>query len=158
MIDGFEPAYLAGAAFALLAALALAAQPGVRATVLGLLRDTVDHGRWAALAPACVAVALFAPIAYAGIASAVAVPTRSRSPTLARTAICPTPAGITGFVQDTALETLDRVACKAGSSREELVLALVDPEEAERYQRRYGTDPRSVIDLAQLVLEADARG
>ena len=47
---------------------------------------------------------------------------------------------------------VDRAACKAGSSREELVLALVDDDAAEDYKRRYGVDPRSVIDLGQLLL------
>ncbi len=168
VIDGFEPAYLAGAAFALLAALALAALPSVRAELLALRPGAGASSEpqaaaagappparartnWASLTPAIVLVALMAPIAYAGIAAAsgpdeveIADPCEDRD--------LPDTGGITGFVQDTALETLDRVACKAGSSREELVLALVDPEEAESYQRRYGTDPRNVVDLAQLVL------
>ena len=47
---------------------------------------------------------------------------------------------------------VDEVACKAGSSREELVLAMVDKDAAREYERRYGVDPRSVTDLAGSVL------
>ena len=50
--------------------------------------------------------------------------------------------GITGFLQDAALVAVDEVACKAGSSREELVLAMVDKDAAQEYERRYGVDPR----------------
>ena len=49
---------------------------------------------------------------------------------------------------------LDRAACDAGSTREELVLALVDDDEAERYEERYGLDPRSVLDLIGAALDA----
>jgi hypothetical protein len=44
------------------------------------------------------------------------------------------------------------VACRVGSSREELVLAMVDDDAARAYERRYDVDPRSVIDLADSVL------
>ena len=60
--------------------------------------------------------------------------------------------GITGFLQDAALFALDEVACRVGSSREELVLAMVDDAAARDYERRYNVDPRSVIDLAGSVL------
>ena len=43
-------------------------------------------------------------------------------------------------------------SCRFGSSREELVLALIDDKEADDYQHKYGLDPRNAIDLAQLVL------
>ena len=49
---------------------------------------------------------------------------------------------------------LDRAACDAGSTREELVLALVDDDEAERYEERYDVDPRSVLDLLGAALDA----
>jgi hypothetical protein len=52
--------------------------------------------------------------------------------------------GITGFLQDRALEALDAAACRYGSSREELVLALADEQAAKRYEREHGVDPRSV--------------
>ena len=46
-------------------------------------------------------------------------------------------------MQDEALKLLDKVACNNGSSREELVLALASHEEAKKYKRKYGIDPRS---------------
>ncbi len=42
---------------------------------------------------------------------------------------------------------VDRAACKFGSSREELVLALADKDEARRYERKHGVDPRSPTSL-----------
>jgi hypothetical protein len=44
------------------------------------------------------------------------------------------------------------VACHFGSSREELVLAAADEDDAERYERRYGANPRSVIDQVEGLL------
>jgi hypothetical protein len=44
------------------------------------------------------------------------------------------------------------MACRAGSSREELVLALLDEDSADRYEERYGVDPRSALDLTNLIL------
>jgi MFS family permease len=55
--------------------------------------------------------------------------------------------GVTGFLQDRALELLDRQACTYGSSREELVLALSDESDARRYERVYGEDPRQLRGL-----------
>ena len=55
----------------------------------------------------------------------------------------PDTGGIGGFFQDRALETLDEAACEAGSSREELLLAIADEDLADDYERRYGEDPRS---------------
>ncbi|MEZ0294274.1 MAG: hypothetical protein ACAH82_17185, partial [Solirubrobacteraceae bacterium] len=55
----------------------------------------------------------------------------------------PDTGGITGFLQDRALELLDGAACRFGSSREELVLALADERDARAYQAKYGVDPRS---------------
>jgi hypothetical protein len=56
----------------------------------------------------------------------------------------PRTGGIAGFVQDQALQVLDRQACTYGSSREALVLALTDEGEARRYEREYGEDPRAL--------------
>ena len=55
----------------------------------------------------------------------------------------PDTGGITGFLQDRALELLDSAACRFGSSREALVLALADEGDARAYQAKYGVDPRS---------------
>lgn len=51
---------------------------------------------------------------------------------------------ITGALQDRALRSLDTNACRLGASREELVLALADEQDARRFQRDHGVDPRSV--------------
>jgi MFS family permease len=55
----------------------------------------------------------------------------------------PDTGGITGFLQDRALDLLDGAACRFGSSREALVLALADEGDARAYQAKYGVDPRS---------------
>ena len=55
--------------------------------------------------------------------------------------------GITGFAQDFALVALDRAACKYGSSREELAIALADKTEADKYEREHGVNPRSLQTL-----------
>ena len=65
----------------------------------------------------------------------------------------PATGGIDGFVQDAALTALDRAACRFGSSREELALALADEDEARAYERAHGVDPRSaeaVLDILGL--------
>ena len=48
----------------------------------------------------------------------------------------PATGGIDGIVQDAALVALDRAACRFGSSREELALALADPDDARAYRAR----------------------
>jgi hypothetical protein len=50
---------------------------------------------------------------------------------------------VSGFLQDRALQALDGTACKFGSSREELVLALANPDDARRFEREHGVNPRS---------------
>ena len=52
--------------------------------------------------------------------------------------------GVEGVLQDQALKLLDRTACGFGSSREELVLALADKDEAKRFEQEHGRDPRSI--------------
>jgi Major Facilitator Superfamily len=52
--------------------------------------------------------------------------------------------GVEGVLQDQVLKLLDRTACGFGSSREELVLALADKDEAKRFEADHGRDPRSV--------------
>ena len=56
----------------------------------------------------------------------------------------PDTGGFDGALQDAALRALDRAACRYGSSREELALALVDDGERRAYERKYGVDPRSI--------------
>jgi MFS family permease len=134
--DGFSIAFLIGGGLALLAAFALAS------------REAVTSPR---LAVAAVAGTLLVPVAYGLLARTdkppevtIADPCDDRD--------LPGSGGITGLIQDAAMLALDRVACKAGSSREELVLALVDDASAKRYEKRYGLDPRSALDLARTAL------
>jgi hypothetical protein len=54
----------------------------------------------------------------------------------------PDTGGITGFAQDTTLRGLDLAACRFGSTREELVLALANPDDAAAYEDEYGVNPR----------------
>jgi Major Facilitator Superfamily len=59
--------------------------------------------------------------------------------------------GIDGFLQDAALRALDRAACRFGSSREELALALADEDEARAFERAHGVDPRSTRGLLDVL-------
>ena len=63
----------------------------------------------------------------------------------------PDTGGIDGFVQDQALRALDSAACRFGSSREELALALADEDHARAYERAHGVDPRSVGGLLEAI-------
>jgi hypothetical protein len=60
--------------------------------------------------------------------------------------------GLEGAAEGLALDALDRAACRFGSSREELVLALFDEESRRRYESERGIDPRSLDDLLSGVL------
>jgi Major Facilitator Superfamily len=64
----------------------------------------------------------------------------------------PSTGGLEGAIQDVALVALDRAACRFGSTREELALALVDADAREDYEREYGVDPRSIGGLLGGVL------
>ena len=46
---------------------------------------------------------------------------------------------------------LDGAACRFGSSREELALALADERDARAYQAKYGVDPRSTRGLLDVL-------
>ena len=59
--------------------------------------------------------------------------------------------GIDGFVQDAALVALDRAACRYGSSREELALALADEDAARAFRAAHGVDPRSTDGLLDII-------
>ncbi len=63
----------------------------------------------------------------------------------------PSTGGLTGFLQDQVLKGLDRAACKYGSSREELVLAIADKQRAHEYERKYGVDPSSAGGLLGII-------
>ena len=63
----------------------------------------------------------------------------------------PNSGGIGGALQVQALKLLDRAACRAGSTREELALAIADSKRADAYQREYGVNPRSVLNVLSLL-------
>jgi MFS family permease len=133
---GFAPAFLIGAGLALIGALALL--PGAAS-------------RRPALAAGLAGAVLVAPAGYALAAeTARPEPVRIQDPCEDRE--LPDSGGAGGFLQDAALVAIDRVACRAGSSREELVIALVDDESAQEYEDRYGVDPRSALDLLEVAL------
>lgn len=64
----------------------------------------------------------------------------------------PEAGGLTGLIQRQALALLDRAACRYGSSREELVLALADKDDAKKFQKEHGVNPRSALGILQGLL------
>ncbi len=100
-------------------------------------------------AAAVTAVAL--PGAYAVAHDRLAPePVRLQDPCQERK--LPESGGITGYLQERALKQLDDAACRVGSSREELVLALADEDAAREFEKRYGTNPRSLTGLLGIIL------
>ena len=63
----------------------------------------------------------------------------------------PQTGGVGGALQDAALVALDRAACRFGSSREELAIALADGDAADEYEREYGVRPSSTDLLRGIV-------
>jgi hypothetical protein len=61
----------------------------------------------------------------------------------------PRTGGFEGFLQDAALVSLDRAACRFGTSREELALAIADEDLGRAYRREHGVDPRDVGGLLE---------
>jgi hypothetical protein len=137
--------------------------------------ETLVAGVHAAFAPAfaiCGVLALLAALAVLRadrrvLAAGAAALILAGGAALARPALAPEPVtladpcqrrelpaagGIEGAIQDAALVALDRAACRFGSSREELALALVDSDARADYEREYGVDPRSVGGLLSGVL------
>jgi len=133
--DAFRIAFVIAGALALLGAAALA---------LGARRRALPAAALAGVAALTVGL----PAAYAAIHAhdepqqvALANPCNPRK--------LPGTGGIAGFIQDRALQALDAAACRYGSTREELVLALASDRAARRFQQRHGVDPRSVTSLLQ---------
>jgi hypothetical protein len=82
------------------------------------------------------------PLASAVVALAIRpTPVALADPCEPRT--LPGTGGITGVAQDAALRGVDIAACQFGSTREELVLALANEDDARRYEAEYGVNPRS---------------
>ena len=135
--DSFRTAFLIAAGLALLAAalLAIAVPVAAAERVVGL----VALGSVAGV------------LVFAGLAQSVRPePVEIADPCQDRQ--LPSSGGVAGFAQDAALIAADAVACRVGSSREELVLALADDQSAREYERRYGINPRSALDIAKRFL------
>ena len=132
--EAFRSSFLLAGACGLLAALLLA-------TGVGL-----------AILLATGAVTLGTPIVYLALhhARAPDIPAIEDPCTAKRTP--PSTSGVSGALQDEALELLDRTACRLHSSREELVLALADPSEARRFEREHGVNPRTTGGLLRILL------
>jgi hypothetical protein len=128
--------------------------------------ETLVAGVQAAFAPAfaiCGALALLAALVLVPrdrrvLAAGAAAAVLAVGAALVRPALAPEPVtladpcqrrelprtgGVQGAIQDVALVALDRAACRFGSSREELALALVDADARADYEREYGVDPRT---------------
>jgi Major Facilitator Superfamily len=99
---------------------------------------------------AAAAAAALAGGARLALPSLEPEPVRIADPCRARD--LPSTGGIDGAIQDAALVALDRAACRFGSSREELALALVDDGARAEYERDYGVDPRSADGLLGALL------
>jgi len=131
----FAPAFAVCGLLALLAALAVAPRRGPPLAAVA-----------AAGAAALVLAggARLAEPAFAPEQVRIADPCRERA--------LPGTGGLDGALQDAALVALDRAACRYGSSREELALALVDDQARARYEREHGVDPRDATDLLGAIL------
>ena len=98
------------------------------------------------------ALAIGVPVLYAGLHRAIAPkPPAILDPCTAHRTT-PSAGGLTGLLQRQALSLLDQTACRLGSSREELVLALADDADAKRFQREHGVNPRTLGGVLQTLL------
>jgi MFS family permease len=138
--SAFRPTFIVTAGLALLAALVLLS--GALAAAAAVTRPAVATAAIAALAAA------------AGYGVAYANSTREtvpiRDPCQDRQ--LPDVGGITGELQDISLAALDRAACKFGSSREELLLALFDDRLQHKFEQEHGVNPRSLLSLGPALL------
>jgi hypothetical protein len=122
----------------------------VIAGVLGLVAAAFvlpAHARRRALVRTAAAAAAL-PLVYIALSATIGPdPVEIADPCEPRPA--PESPGVTGVLQEQALEQLDQIACHFRSSREELVLALADEDDARRFEERHGVNPRSAGDLLQ---------
>jgi len=141
--ESFDIAFLVTGGLALLAALVLAP------------RAQLPSPRAGAALGVAVLLAVAAPAVYAREHDERRpAPVAILDPCTAQRDL-PQTGGIAGFVQDKALQLLDSSACRLGSSREELVLALSRDEDAKRFERRYGQNPRDAGDLLSALIFGD---
>ncbi|HEX8103657.1 MAG TPA: MFS transporter [Solirubrobacteraceae bacterium] len=121
----FRLAFLIAAAFALLAAVLLVPRfGGARVLVGGVLATALATGAYA-----------YAHHHWQPDRVALTDPCGAPAP--------PAADGLPGKAQRLSLQVIDQAACHLGSSREELVLALADDRDAERFEERHGVNPRS---------------
>jgi len=150
---GFRTAFLVAAGLALLSAALLApralAAPRWQRNVAENATN-LDHLAVRRLG-LVAAASLTAVLSFALVASSARPePVEIADPCEGRD--LPSTGGVTGFAQDAALVAADVIACRVGSSREELVLALADDEAARQYEDRYGVNPHSALDIAERFL------
>jgi hypothetical protein len=127
--EAFRSSFLLAGAAGLLAAALLAA------------------GAQLAAMAAATALTLGTPAAYLALHHSIAPePPAIQDPCHPHRTV-PKTGGVSGFLQEQALKLLDSTACKLGSSREELVLAIADKDEAKRFEREHGVDPRTAAGL-----------
>jgi hypothetical protein len=132
--EAFRSSFLLAGAAGLIAALLLVA------------------GAQLAAMAAAGALTVGVPVGYAALHKAIApTPPAILDPCTAKRTL-PQSGGVTGFLQVQVLKLLDSTACKLGSSREELVLALADKDEAKRFKEEHGVDPRTVSGLLRALL------
>jgi hypothetical protein len=129
--DAFGIAYAIAAALALLAAVLLARRAARAAAAAALV------------AAACTGAYAVAHHRKAPPEVVLQDPCKPRP--------LPSTGGVTGFLQQQVLKGLDRAACKNGSSREELVLAIADKQRAQEYERKYGVNPQSAGGLLGII-------
>jgi hypothetical protein len=136
----FSPAFALTGALALLAALALLPRLRRRQGTLVLsARRGLQAGALALAALAALAVPVGYAIAENDLRTKpveIADPCQERERRVT--------GGVEGTVEAAALVAIDRAACKHGSSREKLVLALFDESSSRAYEREFGVKPRSL--------------
>ncbi len=138
LLAGIDDAFRV--AFAIAGALALA----------GAFAVLPRESRSRTLALAATVAALALPALHAVVRPELApAPVAIADPCAPRD--LPATGGLDGIVQDAALAALDRAACRHGSSREELALALADEDDARAYRAAHGVDPRSTGGLLDIL-------
>ena len=138
--SAFRPAFIVTSILALLAALILLTGSW-RAAAFAVARPAL----------AAAAAALIAAGGY-GIAYASSTKDTVQIGDPCEDRDLPDVGGITGALQNISLEALDRAACKFGSSREELLLALFDDRLQHKFEEEHGVNPRDVLSLGPAIL------
>src|SRR3954447_12164568 len=131
----FSPAFALTGAMALLAALLLLIRGPPRTALVG----------------GALALAIALPAGYAVAEQSLeGKPVKIADPCQAREH--ESVPGVEGVVEDAVLSGLDRAACRFGSSREQLVLALFDDKSRRDYEREHNIDPRSLEQLIRAAI------